>query len=375
MKIGILTFCNGYNYGAILQCYALQRFLNNNKIDAEIINFKKEKMFNKKGYNFLSMSYLLRKIYAFFYQKQIKIKKTKFNNFFKNNIRHFPNDSVDENNVTEIAKRYDIIIFGSDQIWNMNEKIYDRSKIFFGDFEFSGKRISYAASFGDSIEVAKQNADYIKKMLKKFDAISVREKTGNDFLSEYGISNDLVVDPTLLLKANEWNKLCKKSTFNKIPKKYILYYSVNCKKYSWKIAKKLSKLTGIKVINLEEHPKIFGANFINDYTEGPEEFLYLIKNAEYIVTNSFHGTIFSLIFNKKLIPVFENNSQGIIKEERKYSLLELADLLNIITTENMPLKVTNYNVDYKKTSKKMNKVITFSQNYLLEKCGDKYDKF
>ena len=111
----------------------------------------------------------------------------------------------------------------------MNEKIYDRSKIFFGDFEFSGKRISYAASFGDSIEVAKQNADYIKKMLKKFDAISVREKTGNDFLSEYGISNDLVVDPTLLLKANEWNKLCKKSTFNKIPKKYILYYSVNCK--------------------------------------------------------------------------------------------------------------------------------------------------
>ena len=104
MKIGILTFCNGYNYGAILQCYALQRFLNNNKIDAEIINFKKEKMFNKKGYNFLSMSYLLRKIYAFFYQKQIKIKKTKFNNFFKNNIRHFPNDSVDENNVTEIAK-------------------------------------------------------------------------------------------------------------------------------------------------------------------------------------------------------------------------------------------------------------------------------
>ena len=375
MKIGILTFCNGYNYGAILQCYALQRFLNNNKIDAEIINFKKEKMFNKKGYNFLSMSYLLRKIYAFFYQKQIKIKKTKFNNFFKNNIRHFPNDSVDENNVTEIAKRYDIIIFGSDQIWNMNEKIYDRSKIFFGDFEFSGKRISYAASFGDSIEVAKQNADYIKKMLKKFDAISVREKTGNDFLSEYGISNDLVVDPTLLLKANEWNKLCKKSIFNKIPKKYILYYSVNCKKYSWKIAKKLSKLTGIKVINLEEHPKIFGANFINDYTEGPEEFLYLIKNAEYIVTNSFHGTIFSLIFNKKLIPVFENNSQGIIKEERKYSLLELADLLNIITTENMPLKVTNYNVDYKKTSKKMNKVITFSQNYLLEKCGDKYDKF
>ena len=103
--------------------------------------------------------------------------------------------------------------------------------------------------------------------------------------------------------------------------------------------------------------------------------MYLIKNAEYIVTNSFHGTIFSLIFNKKLIPVFENNSQGIIKEERKYSLLELADLLNIITTENMPLKVTNYNVDYKKTSKKMNKVITFSQNYLLEKCGDKYDKF
>ena len=367
MKIGILTFCNGYNYGAILQCYALQNFLNSNNIDAEVVNFKKEKTFNKRGYNFLSLSYLSRKIYALFYLKQIKIKKNKFDNFF--------NNTVDENSITAIIKKYDIIIFGSDQIWNMSEKIYDRSKIFFGDFVFLGKKISYAASFGDSIDIAKKNISYIKKMLEKFDAISVREKTGSIFLESNGISNNLVVDPTLLLKSDEWNDLCKKSTFCKIPEKYILYYSVNCKKYSWKIAKKLSKLTGLKVVNLEEHPKIFGANFINDYTEGPKEFLYLVKNAEYVVTNSFHGTIFSLIFKKKLIPVFETNNQGIIKEDRKYSLLELTNLLNIITTENMHLKVSDYNIDYKNLPKKMEKLIVFSQNYLLEKCGDKNDKF
>lgn len=365
MKIGILTFCNGYNYGAILQCYALQKFLRNKNFEAEVINFRKEKKYNKNGYNFLSPAFTLRKIYSLKYKNDIKIKRNKFDTFFKENINFYPNEAINEEDVSEYAKEYDIIIFGSDQIWNLNDKIYDKSKIYFGDFEFGGKKISYAASFGDSIDVAKENIEYVKKMLDSFSAISVREKSGCEFLEQNNIKNTFVVDPTLLLSKIEWESLCKESDYKKIPSKYILYYSVNCRKYSWKIAKKLSKMTGLKVINLEEHPKIIGANFINDYTEGPCEFLSIIKNAEYVVTNSFHGTIFSLLFQKKLIPVFDSNNGEIIKEERKYSVLEAAGLLDIITTPEKDIDIKKYtNIDYSMVSEKLGKIIDTSCDFI-----------
>ena len=371
MKVGILSFCNGYNYGAILQCYALQKYLISNGIDAEVINFKKEKKYNKNGINLLSPAYTLRKIYAMWYKKSINQKRQKFDSFFENKISNFPAEPTNEDNISYYTKKYDVIIFGSDQIWNLDDKIYDNSKIFFGDFDFNGTKIAYAASFGDSISIAQNNINYIKKMLLNFSAISVREETGNEFLNSNGIKSVHVVDPTLLLNQIDWEKLCKKSTYKKIPEKYILYYSVNCRKYSWLIAKKLSKKTGLKVINLEEHPKIVGAHFINDYTEGPNEFLSLIKNAEYVVTNSFHGTIFSLIFKKKLIPVFDTKDGKIVKEERKYSILSCAGLLDIITTINDKIDISKYeNIDYKMVSRKIKESVDLSRKYLLDSLGD-----
>lgn len=374
MKIGILTFCNGYNYGAILQCYALQEFLKSKKIDAEVINFRKERKYSKYGLNILSPAFTLRKLYSFKYKNDIKKKHDKFNSFFKNSISFYPENSISENDISEYAKKYNIIIFGSDQIWNLSDKIYDKSRIFWGDFEFSGKKISYAASFGDSLEIAQENIEYVKYMLQSFTNISIREKSGSKFLEQNGIRNTHVVDPTLLLKKEKWIELCKSSGYKKNPEKYILYYSVNCRKYSWKVAKKLAKITGLKVINLEEHPKIIGANFINDYTEGPSEFLDLINKAEYIVTNSFHGTIFSIIFQKRFIPVFDFSDGKIIKEERKYSVLEMAGLLNLITTSVDKIDISKYDgIDYNLVSKKLSKKINQSYKFLensLEELND-----
>lgn len=368
MKIGILTFSNGYNYGAILQCYALQQYLRNNNVDAEVVNFKKEKQYG--SCNLLSPAYVLRKFYSFMYKIDIKKKRQKFDDFFNENINFSPTKEINEENISDYVKKYDILIFGSDQIWNMSEKIYDRSNVYFGDFDFCGKKVSYAASFGESIEIAQNNINFIKDKLEQFSAISVREKSGCDFLSNNNIKNTFVVDPTLLLTKTEWELLCRSSKSKKIPSKYILYYSVNCRKYSWSVAKKLSKLTGLKVINLEEHPKILGAGFINDYCEGPNEFLELIKNAEYIVTNSFHGTVFSILFQKKLVPVFDTNEGEVIKEERKYSLLEMAGLLDIVTTNDnfKDVKVYN-NINYKEVEKNIGHLVNKSKKFLNENCG------
>ena len=209
-------------------------------------------------------------------------------------------------------------------------------------------------------------------MLRKFDSITVREKTAVEFLKKINIDSSMVCDPTLLLTSDDWNKIIEKPNNKKIPSKYILYYSVNCRKYSWKIAKKIAKKTGLKVINLEEHPKIIGSGFMNDYMEGPAQFLYLIKNAEYVVTNSFHGTIFSIIFKRNLIPVFEQKNGEIVKEERKYSILEAAGLLEMVTTESSSLKLNYYNKQvYSKIEKNIKKLTEVSKDFLKKSCGEK----
>lgn len=365
-KVGILTFFGGRNYGAALQCYALQITLKKLGVDAEVIKFKKEKVYGKlkgKFSNYLSKAYLARKIYAIPYIFQLKKKDRNFDNFFKKYFNFGTKDVISEDSIDKYVKKYETIIFGSDQIWNLNPKIYDRSKIFFGDFNYSGKKVSYSASFGDSINDAKMNKEYIKDKLSKFNSISVREKSGCDFLRDIGISSKLTVDPTMLLSSVEWDKLIDSTPV--INGRYILYYSVNCRKYSWIIAKKLSKLTGLQVINLVEHPKIIGSGFKNYYSAGPIEFLNIIKNAEYVVTNSFHGTIFSIIFKKKFIPAFDENNGKIKIEERKYSILKLLKLDNLIKTNSSKISLEEMeNIYNRNIDELLKNIVNDSINYL-----------
>ncbi len=367
-KIGILTFHNGKNFGASLQCYALKTTLESifNGYRVEVINFQKPRVFGEK--HKISKNLLARKIYEFFFKKSIKTSDIKFDEFMKNNLG-ISEDIVNEDNISEKTKEYEMIFFGSDQIWNMNEKIYDRSKVFFGDFEFKGKKYSYAASFGDSIKDVENNRDYIIEKLKLFDKISVREENGKKFLNDNSINADWVVDPTLLLDKTEWEKIISKERV--IKDKYILYYSVNCRKYSWKIAQKLSKQTGLKVINLVPHPKILASGFKNFYSGGPIEFLNLMKNADYVVTNSFHGTIFSIIFNKKFIPAFDMENNKLKIEERKYSLLSALEINSICKTVESDIDITTLDDIYtEKLENNLNRIKQDSLSFLKEIKGE-----
>lgn len=302
-KIGILTFHNAHNYGAMLQAYALQEVLSKEN-EVNIINYKNSticnqyRLFKPLRKNVIKyMKNLMNDILN--YPTNIKRFKV-FDEFMHNNF----NLSRELNNKEEVFYEefdYDIMITGSDQVWNPGivGELSDIYTLNFGKEDI--KRISYAASVGNA-KVIEKNRDEFKRKISKIDYISVREEDAQKELKSIIDKNiDVVLDPTLLLTKDEWdNKIHNCNSYNE---KYILAYVVEKDEEYMKILNELSQKTGLKVIHFSKSNNGYDNILKNAYTEGPLEFINLIKNAEYVVCTSFHATVFSIIFNKKFFVV------------------------------------------------------------------------
>ncbi len=366
-KIGILTFHVAENYGASLQCYALQTTLNKYGENIEIINYKPQRKWSKYGNwaRFFSKAYLARVLFNLPIKKQIKQRTCAFQNFSENFYNLGTRYILSENTISDACRDYDAIFFGSDQIWNLEDKMYDRSTIFYGDFPYSKKKIAYSASFGDVLLNAKKNKSYIQEKLSQFLKISVREQSGVDFLNTIGISSSLTVDPTLFLPKEDWDKLAGDTPI--ISGEYIVYYSCNGHKYSWKYAQRLSKMTGLRVVNLNPHPKTFCAGFENHYDFGPIEFLNCIKYSKYTVVNSFHGTVFSILFEKDFYSVFPQLNGNIKLDSRRYTILSQLGLEKNIVMCNSEINFPK--TDWGDVKSKMIDFVETSRKYLKD-CID-----
>ena len=300
MRTGIVTFINTINYGASLQAYALQEALRSFGIDAEIIQYtnefirNKELNLNKK----VSLKILIKTVVM---GNAIKRKAEKFKAFEEKNINFglfLNNDSVNK-----VNSYYDCFITGSDQVWNMD--ITHSDWFYFLSFVSDArKKISYAPSFGN-VKFPPEKIPGAMNYLKRFDALSVREKSGQDFIrANCDLSAEVVVDPTLLLDKDEWKKI---TSFVPKEKHYILVYFPNNKKQVFNFVKQLSKKTGCKIIYLSISPKIErGVKTI--YDASPEEFLGWFNHADYVVTGSFHGTAFSINMEKQFF--YEPSGEG-----------------------------------------------------------------
>ena len=372
MKIGILTFHSAHNYGAMLQAYALETIIEDLKHDVEFINFIPENEYIRKSKkNFLSVNkaFIARNIYSKFFKKSINQRNKMFDDFGREYLKVFPVEKrIREFEVESIAKKYDALVCGSDQIWSRNKKLYDRSDVFYLNFPYDGKKISYSASFGDSLKDDEKEIYEMVTYLKKFDYISVREQEARQYLKKGGIDASVCLDPTLLLNQARWESLSPKPSVNE---EYILYYSVNSRKYSISMAQKISKMTGLKVIELNPHPKSWNSGFKKQYSSGPKEFLGYIKHAKYVVTNSFHGTAFSIIFNKPFISVFDESNGKMIRENRKANLLEAVGLescMKVISSEVDLLLIEN--IDWKSVKNKLDDMVKKSIEYLTHSLGD-----
>lgn len=287
MRIGILTFHRAINYGAVLQCYALQEFLINQGYDVEIINYhcrfieNQYKVFNLRRIKSKNPLLLFKKLFKeIIYIKRRKRLKESFKVFIENHL----NLSVPIYNVVDVPLNYDIYIHGSDQIWNgsLTGGIDD---LYIGCFSPThGAKISYAASMTASITNEERNR--LRSSLRYFKAISVREQSIAQFVKDLtGRNVEHVIDPTLLVEKQCWDNLL--STTNVISIEYIFVYMVGDNPVLNIYAKQIAKKYGLKIIECTK-------NIIS-----PIDFVRYIKYAKFVVSNSFHATAFSIIFKKQ----------------------------------------------------------------------------
>ncbi len=297
-KIGIITFHRAVNYGAVLQTYALQTTISKAGESCEIIDYRNdflEELHNPKNIN--KYRSILHYIYAVL---KNRVKKDNRKNFELFRTKYLKTSTIiyNKNNIVDSNSQYNIFLTGSDQVWNRNCSNFDDT--YFLDFvNAENLKCSYAASIGVNIETDEDRLAY-KKLLDNYKLIFVREKQAKLELKSLGIEAEVTLDPTLLLDKNEWLKLAHKPTKFKITNKYLLVYVIVETSSIFNLAKEIAEKHGLEVVYINEmlfnKPGITNLSYIT-----PNEWLWLFANAEYIVTNSFHGTAFSVNFEKQFV--------------------------------------------------------------------------
>ena len=298
MKIGIFTFFQT-NYGAVLQAYALQKYLQEQSgTEVEIIDFTTPE--HLKGHKVFKRQSLKNPIaaiaYYFFtliHYRQLKRRIARTWDF-KNKYFHFTRRFSSMKDALENHPIEDIYITGSDQVFNPNGKhvpLY-----YLGFDKGNGKKVAYAPSFGIS-KFDDTITQKIEGYVKDFDFLSCREPAGAEYLSSFvGHEVPVVVDPVLLHGVDEWGKV---AVSPKMKDNYIFIYDLNGAENLIKIAKKIQKEEKLPIVCLTRNRLRLYPVDKQVYDAGPAEFVGWIKDASYVVTDSFHGTVFSLIFSKQ----------------------------------------------------------------------------
>lgn len=330
MRIGILTYHCAHNYGAVLQCYALQEYLKS--LGHEVCAVDYRPTYLKYGlfiwYNWLSLNpikcvkKILRQLRSF------KLQYKRFNAFERFIHRRLNVKSI---NLQSVHNDIDCFIFGSDQIWRKNNNQFD--PIYFGEFKAAQghKLISYAASMGLD-KLSETEKGQISKWLKNFSTITVREISLKQLLSPLTDKKiEVVADPTFLLSQQEWGKIAKAPNTSK---PYVLIYQVISNPLADEIAQTAARKLNAEIIEIASKIDNRPNTHHTVCTASPEEFLGWIMNARFVVTTSFHGTAFSVIFNKAFVSIKQNKPSDL----RIESLLNQFQLINrFIDVNNMYL--------------------------------------
>lgn len=377
MRIGILTFHGADNFGCVLQCMALQNavkfLLPTAKVEvinyimpnlAEkrlIIPYNQLKQIKKEKGKKIAYKRLRENLRTLSGRKKRMLKFQKFRN--RNlNLSGAPFSSAQE------LENYDVCIVGSDQVWNIG-LVRNKEDIFFLKiFGSDVRKISYAASTGHSQFSAGELA-WLKENLADIDAVSIREKSAYPSIQAIIKSKvQVCLDPTLLHKAEYWKTLEKK------PKgmgneKYVFMYGLGyafCKEQERKaceFAREIAERENIIVIHsyYGEYRKRFDKSAKHCYYQGPEEFLWLVNHAEYVVNCSYHGTVFSIIFQK---PFYTFSTGG--NSARMQDLVDTLGINDRYLEDKINSEEISWNIDWKKVNARWeaerNKSLTYLKN-------------
>lgn len=319
MRIGILTYHFAHNYGAILQCYALQTYLTSLGHDVSVIDYKSPaiEIPYKPIYwrRFVSINPLktVRKCLTEIQLLPFRIARYKaFNSFIQRHLNLAPVEDI-------INNPFDCIIVGSDQVWNTQlTKGYDHFYWGLFDKPQQTRLITYAVSMEDNPSARK--CMEMSRYMSNFSAISVRENALAETLSnKFNTNISCCVDPTLLLSAEQWGQLAGKRI---VPENYVLLYEVNPSEKAEQMGQLIANKMGLRLITLSSLPET-NREAITAYAM-PNDFLNLFQYASFVVASSFHGTVFALLFKKPFVSLRKNDC----KDERVKNLLNTVNMLN-----------------------------------------------
>lgn len=361
MKVGIITFHRALNYGAVLQAYALQKVLDQLGIDSDIIDYRSpyiEQFYKPIKANPLhdAKTFLREVVFA---PKNVK-KRFKFDGFLKRYLRlSKPYYNLDD--LQELNSQYDFFISGSDQVWNSKWSGFD--KAFFLNFAEDKKKYSYAASFGFE-KIPKDQERYYEELLKGFQKLSIRENSGKLIISELlGRNSEVSLDPTCLLKKNEWDAIAKKPK----DRGYVLLYTLENDPNLNEYAESLALQNNTKVVCIVDSIKKSKPYDYRGFLS-PEEFIGFFSNAGYVVTNSFHGLMFSVIFEKEFCLKYQQRKDA--------PNSRLSDFIREFSLENCVLSAKDIRdnlIDYTNVKMLMEKKKSESISYLrniISSCDD-----
>lgn len=376
MRVGILTFHRATNYGTALQAFATEKGIKKLGVETEMIDYRPEyiertlhvrKLTNAKSPKEIASII----VNAVLYPNMAKRKAESFKRFFSlMNVSDYVCLTADD--VEKASHEYDVVLSGSDQLFNRNITGYD--KTFFLPFEHK-RKVTFASSFGER-KLSADRVEEIAPFFSGFDALSVREKTAHDILAQIKKVNvsaksaTSVLDPTFLLTKDEWNEYADPTL--KLPKDgYILTYYMLETPLLREITAKLQQKTGLKVVSIKPSKKqVILHQGKNLSYAGPSEFLACYKNASYVVTNSFHGTAFAINYG---IPFFTSTLPVSMAGEvnsRLEDICELFDLSHRWIDSERKLNATDFTKPFEKETDRIIKNLReHSFDYLKHALG------
>jgi len=394
-RVGIITmFHNSINYGGVLQAYALYKIIQNQGFECDVIRYSENKRENKQipaiaiikkelvrgGFNLEHMvrihTSFIQAAKNIFYsvfkplglkiylEPRISLRKdafSRFNNSYIKSTKPYKAETI-----SECTRDYDIFICGSDQIWKPSIFTPTYALGFVPDTKL---KIAYAPSIAIN-SLTNSEIEYMQPLVNRLDAISVREERGKELLEMMTNKQvSWVLDPTLLLDYEEWQKIISPYP---IKKPYIFCYILGNNKKIKQFVLHTAEQLGMPIVTTP----FVGGNFISFrygdiriYDAGPGEFLDLIQNADYVITNSFHGTALSIIFRKKFIVLKRS-----VEDNRSSTVSRVQSLLKICGLENRfvndigtfdPVYLTA-EIDYESAFVSLNKKRTDSLKYLIQ---------
>ena len=357
MKIGMITFHRARNMGANLQAYAMNKYINDHIGQCEIIDFypNNQTAHKNKIRKFLSfMKSLL------LYRHRVIDRK--YLRFQKKHYIMSPKTYYGDEDLLSCPPKYDLLISGSDQILNIT--LSDVSKSYYLYFDSEAKKISYASSFGRT-ELSEDEYSLIDDELRKFEYLSAREASAKRIIEErIGVNVEQVLDPVFLLSANEWEKIGEKV---QVRDKYIFVYAMEVTPWLENTVKEACQKYSLPVLVLYgcSDNRVLGGNVLSDC--GPQEFVSYIKQAELVITNSFHCTAFSIIFEKKFICVSHSSRNA--RLENIMTLIHEKD--NLVNSEQVNISIIDCVVEGTNALKQLTSHIEKSKRYLVEACKSK----